>query len=286
MIGRSRSCIQGHTVGPTSYWLASILFHSSNSRGIPKIELFQNLTSKIQAQGHGWGQSSWSHRSLSIHLMNFFMSSKSAQPFLRYDQQNVCKKQDKILKNKANLRDLRAVTSLTILLKLDLIIWFFSLCDLQIWWITLENNRAPLIYYIKLCVSFQISRSKLAIFVLCDLEIWGMTFKINRAPLLYSEAFCIISKSLVNSNSSYSPETLNLGQNRRFFLLCLTMKFDRWPWKSIRHLFYSTSSFVHNVIAISETKLELQSGNTQFVSKSMILCPVWPWNLTDDIEKQ
>ena len=224
MIGRSRSCIQGHTVGPTSYWLASILFHSSNSRGIPKIELFQNLTSKIQAQGHGWGQSSWSHRSLSIHLMNFFMSSKSAQPFLRYDQQNVCKKQDKILKNKANLRDLRAVTSLTILLKLDLIIWFFSLCDLQIWWITLENNRAPLIYYIKLCVSFQISRSKLAIFVLCDLEIWGMTFKINRAPLLY------YSKLSVSFQSHWWIQTRVTVQKHSIWVKIGDFYCCVWPW--------------------------------------------------------
>ena len=28
-------------------------------------------------------------------------------------------------------------------------------CDLEIWWMTLENNRAPLLYYIKFCASFQ-----------------------------------------------------------------------------------------------------------------------------------
>ena len=56
--------------------------------------------------------------------------------------------------NKANLRDLIAVTGLVILLKFDPIHRFFSLCDLEIWWMTLENNRAPLLYYIKLCASF------------------------------------------------------------------------------------------------------------------------------------
>ena len=35
---------------------------------------------------------------------------------------------------------------------------FFVLCDLEIWWMTLENNRAPLLYYIKLWVSFKIHR--------------------------------------------------------------------------------------------------------------------------------
>ena len=46
----------------------------------------------------------------------------------------------------------------------------------------------------------------------------------------------------MNSNWSYSPETLNSGQNRRFFLSCMTLKFDGWHWKTIGHLFYTTSS--------------------------------------------
>ena len=150
---------------------------------------------------------------------------------------------------------------------------------------------------------------------------------------------CIISKPSVNLNWSYSPETLNSGQNRRFFVLCdleiwwmtlknnraprlccfklhasfhshqwiqtkvtvqkrsirvkigeflshVTFKFDRWPWKTIGHLFYVASSFLHHFIAISEFKLKLQSGNAQFGSKSAIFCLVWPSNLTDDLEKQ
>ena len=38
--------------------------------------------------------------------------------------------------NKANLRDLLAATGLVILLKLDSNRWFFSPCDLEIWWMT------------------------------------------------------------------------------------------------------------------------------------------------------
>ena len=45
------------------------------------------------------------------------------------------------------------------------------------------------------------------------------------------------------------------------------------------------SSFVHYFKAICDFKLELQSGNAQFGSKLAIFCPVWPWNLTDDLEK-
>ena len=59
-----------------------------------------------------------------------------------------------------------------------------------------------------------------------------------------------------------------------------------WPWnlmddpKIIDRLFYTTSSFVHNFKSISEFKLELQSGNTQFRSKLTIFCPMWPWHLS------
>ena len=31
---------------------------------------------------------------------------------------------------------------------------FFVPCDLEIWWMTLKNNRAPLLCYFKLCASF------------------------------------------------------------------------------------------------------------------------------------
>ena len=63
---------------------------------------------------------------------------------------------DSTYHNKANLRDLIAATGPVILLKLDSNRQFFSTCDLEIWWMTPKNNTACLIYYIKLCASFQI----------------------------------------------------------------------------------------------------------------------------------
>ena len=54
----------------------------------------------------------------------------------------------------------------------------------------------------------------------------------------------------MSSNCSYSLETLNSGQNRPLFLSHVTLKSDRWPWKTKRHLFYAASSFVHYFIAI------------------------------------
>ena len=99
-------------------------------------------------------------------------------------------------------------------------------------------------------------------------------------------ALCNISYPLVNSNLSYSPETLNSGQNRRFFSP-VTQKLYGWPSKTIGHLFYATSSFVyHFVVSIGALKLELQSGNAQFGSNLTILRAMRPWNLMDDLEKQ
>ena len=64
------------------------------------------------------------------------------------------------------------------------------------------------------------------------------------------------------------------------------MKFDGWPWKTIGHLFYATSSFVHHFIPIGEFKLELQSGNAQSGSNSKTFRAVWSRNLMDDLQKQ
>ena len=123
---------------------------------------------------------------------------------------------------------------------------FFVLCDLEIWWMTSKNNRAPLLCHVKLCASFQSHR-------------WIQTLVTVR-----KRSICV---------------------KIRDFLSRATFKFDRWPSITIGHLLYVASSFVHHFIAISEFKLKLQSGNAQFGSKSVIFCHVWPWNSTDDLEK-
>ena len=112
----------------------------------------------------------------------------------------------------------------------------------------LENNRAPLLYYIKLCAPFKIHQ-------------WSQTWVTVRKRSIRVKIGDILSR--------------------------VTLKFDAWPWKTIGHLFHTTLSFVHHFKAMGEFKLELQSGNARIGSKSAIFfCPVWPWNLTDDLEKQ
>ena len=123
----------------------------------------------------------------------------------------------------------------------------FALCDLEIQWMTLKNNRAPLLCYINLCASFQSHR-------------WIQTQVTVQKRLIRVKIGDLLSR--------------------------VTFKLDGWSWKIIEHLFYVASSFMHHFITIGEFKLKLQSGNAQFGSKSAIFCAVWPWNLTNDLEKQ
>ena len=108
-----------------------------------------------------------------------------------------------------------------------------------------KNNRAPLLYYIKLCPSFQIhwwiqtegtvrKRSILAkigdFFVACDLDIWWMTLEIG-------------------------------------------------------HLFHTTSSFVHHFIATSEwIKIRVTVRKPPCWVKIDFFCPVWPSTLPNDFQ--
>ena len=175
---------------------------------------------------------------------------------------------------------------------------FLVLCDLEICWMTLKYNRAPLPYYVKviskpsvnsiLSYSPEMFNSGLnrRFFVPCDLGIWWMTLNNNRAPLLYYVKLCASFQSLRWIETWFTVRKCPIRIKVSDFLSCVTLKSDGWPWKTIVHLFYAPSSFVHLFIAITHLKLELQSGNAQFGSKSMIFCPVWPWNLTDDLEKQ
>ena len=92
------------------------------------------------------------------------------------------------------------------------------------------------------------------------------------------QAMCIIPEPLVDSNLSYSLETPNLGQNQRFWSR-VTLKFDGWPWKTIGQLFYATSSFVHDFVAIRKFKLELRAywGTICF---DLCDLDLWPLTLT------
>ena len=92
---------------------------------------------------------------------------------------------------------------------------------------------------------------------------------------------CLISNPSVDSNRSYSPETLNSGQNRQFLVPC---DIEIW-WMTLKkmgHFFYAMLSFAHHFKAFIKFKLKLQSGNGQFGSNSAIFspCDLEIWQVT------
>ena len=104
-------------------------------------------------------------------------------------------------------------------LKLDSNRQFFRPCYREIWWMTSKNNGAILLYYVKLCASFQI-------------HWWIQTgFTVQKCSI-----------------------RVKIGD----MLSRVTLKFDGLPWKTIGHHFYATSSFLQHFVAIGEFKLELQ----------------------------
>ena len=153
--------------------------------------------------------------------------------------------------------------------------WLFFPCDLKIWRMTLKNNRAHL-YYFKLCASFHSHLSIQNGVIVRKCQIWvkisnllsHVTLKFDGWPwktighLFYAAptfvyhfiAICEIKMKLQSGNTKF-------GSKSAIFLSRVTLKFYGWPWKTIGHLFYATSGFVHHFTAIREFKLELQSGN-------------------------
>ena len=94
-----------------------------------------------------------------------------------------------------------------------------------------------------------------------------VTLKFQRRPWkIIGHLFYVASifvhhfKAIAESKLELQPDSPNSGQNRRYFLSPVTLKFDKfdeWPWKSIGHHFYAVSSFVRHFIAIVEFKPEL-----------------------------
>ena len=84
-------------------------------------------------------------------------------------------------------------------------------------------------------------------------------------------------------DSCERPSNLTqVGFKSPIFTARVILKFNGWHWKTIGHLFYTRSSFVHHFKAMGKFnwsfKLEtINSGQHRW------FCPAWPWNLMDDL---
>ena len=175
--------------------------------------------------------------------------------------------------------------------------WFFVLCDLEIRWMTLKNNRTPLLCYFNLCASFRshwwiktgATVRKRPIWVKINNFFSRLTLQFDLWPwktighLYYdNSSFMHHFVAIGEFKLELQPRNTQFGSKLAIFLSRVTFKFDRWPRKSIGHIFYATLSFVHHLIAIGEFKLGLHSRNSQFGSNlgCFVPCDLGIWQMT------
>ena len=175
--------------------------------------------------------------------------------------------------------------------------WFLEPCDLEIWRMTLKNNRAPLLSNIKLYASFhphmwiqtgvtvrkRLSWVVTSVTLTFDLWPWPFAWTLCWSLVITPENFMMIRWWEHSQKGVTDRRTDGQTDGQTENTIC------RAAWsqlKTIGNLFYATSSFVQHFVAIGEFKLELESGNAQSGSNLMLFRAVWPWNLTDDLEKQ
>ena len=147
--------------------------------------------------------------------------------------------------NKANLRALIAATGLVFLLKIG----FKSLIFGPMWtgnlMEDLKNNRAPPLYYVKFCASFQSHRwiqtgvtvrkysiwgQNWWVFVPCDPQIWQMTLKNNKAHLRNYFKLCASFHSHMGiQNGVQKVRKHQIWVKIGDFLSRVTLKFYRSP---------------------------------------------------------
>ena len=154
---------------------------------------------------------------------------------------------------------------------------------------TLKNNRAPLLSNIKLYASFHchmwiqtgVTVQKWLSGVLTSVT---LTFNLWPQPFAWTSLLSMVitpQNFMMIRWREHSEKGVTDGR------MDWTILRAAWSQlKTIGHLFYATSRFEHHFIAICEFKLELQSEKCQFWVKIKSFAALWPWNLTDNLEKQ
>ena len=104
---------------------------------------------------------------------------------------------------------------------------------------TLKNKIAPLLCYFKLCASFHGHKS--------------------------FQAGVRVRKPKIR---------VKIGH----FLSRLTLKFDRWPWNTIEHLFYAASGCVHDFMWI-QTGVRVRKRLSWVLTSVTLTFDFWPWPL-------
>ena len=114
-------------------------------------------------------------------------------------------------------------------------------------------------------------------FLPCDLEIWRMTFKNNRAPLLCYFKLCAAFRSHMWIQTGVTVRKRLIWVKFDDFKSRVTLKFDGWPSKTIGHLSYALSSYMHHFIIICEFSY---SPETVKLGCDLCVLDLWPLTLT------
>ena len=152
---------------------------------------------------------------------------------------------------KANLRDLIAVTSPLLLLKLDSNHWFCCLCNLEIKRMTSKNKKGTS------CMLRQ------ALYIIAKQSLnWNRSYT-PETPILV-KIFNFLSRVTLKFDGwpwlHHSVQTgvtvhrLSIPEKISDFLFSVTLKSGGWLWKTIGHLSFATSSFVHHFVVISPSQ--------------------------------
>ena len=120
---------------------------------------------------------------------------------------------------------------------------FSSPCDLEVWQMTLKNNRAPLLCHFKICASFYSHQ-----WIQTGVAVWKCSNQVK------------------------------IGN----FLSCVTLKFDELHRKTIGLLLYATLSFMQYFIHIGEFKLETPESCQNWQFFVMYDLEIWQMTLKNN----
>ena len=145
--------------------------------------------------------------------------------------------------------DLIAATGLVILLKLDSNHRFVSQYDFEIWWMTSKTNRPCVVTVWKHTIRVKIGNF--------------LSLGKNRAPLLFHVKLCASFQCNVWIQTGVTVRKRSIRVKIGDFFVPWDLEYRQMSLKKW-HLFNTASSSVHRFKTMGEFKLELQSNSTIF----------------------
>ena len=118
---------------------------------------------------------------------------------------------------------------------------------------------------------------------------WHLTDELEKqqgTSSILHQALCIISRPLMNSNCSNSPEIFNSGQHWWFYFLCeleiwqMNLKNNRAPLRYYIKLCASFQSHLWIQTGVTGRKRSIVVKNGDFLSRVTLKNNAWPWKTT------